>query len=408
MALQINQFQPNEFTSLYGLHTASTADWARLVYALRNDPAINARQLQVNLNEAGEYTGWAYSDIATFVYGGGIWVEWCGWPMAITDFTAPYGAGDFQVNFQHLLEAMDVSGGYQAGPVSFSAVPPGWPYTRSLVSTGPVQGKGFEVNPNALNESFGNNQYVYSSFAIRYGEGAYLYAFANSNSYGLADRTGQVPYSQYWPFIQKVIHEVISYRLTSSSGPGCTRYGTYKGEMSGGNFIYERTQGVDTIRTIVDSQCTPIPGPGAVTIVKAPTQSGSGSSSGPGGSGRGLCNGFGTYVGPGNMVGSSDAYDAYKTTTATGYTYNIVDPTSCRLIDAFAHTTPVSSSSGGSAGGGSSGGGSSSGATSIQPSSQPAAPSASGANFFSTKNVLLLGGGLAAAGGLYYYLTRRQ
>lgn len=398
MALLINQFQPNFFTDIHGLHTAPTADWGKLVYALENDAAINARQLQVNLNEAGEYTGFAYSDIATFVYGGGIWVEWCGWPMAITDLTGAIGY--FADNFQNLLEAMDVSAGYQAGPVSFSAVPSGWPYSRSLVSTGPVQGKGFTANPNAMNQSFGNDEYVYSSFAIRYGKGVYFYAFANSNAYGLTDPTGLVPFSQYWPFIQKIIYEVIGYGLTSSSGPGCNQYGTYKGETTNGDFVYERVQGSDTIRTIVDSQCTPI----SVSVLPASQSTGGSSANGTGttigGSGRGLCTSAGTYMGPGNDYGSSEEYDVYKVDTSTGYIYNVVDPSTCTVLHQFSHTTQQSTSPSGS--------GSSGSVSPVVTHTGGSTSSSSGNSSLTSgeKTALLIAGGVAVAGIGYYFLTQ--
>jgi len=358
MALQITMFQ----RTIYADHYAPPSEWSQLYYALQNDPSLNSQNIQVILNDEGEYTGYTYEDIATFVAGGGVWIDGCGWPMATTN-TGPFGQlGDFPANFDHLVEALNSPMGYNEGPPSFSAVPQGFPYPRSLVVTGQPESKGFVVNQNAPQAQDGNN-YVYSSFAIKYQKGAYIYAFGNDNAYGSAQFFGVnanpgVPFSTYWPFVQSIV------------------------------------------QSIVDSYCTPVSVQVLSGGTSSPTQTpGSGSSTSSPTSGRGLCVGVGSYMGPGNDFGSSAEYDVYKVDTSTGYIYNLVDPSTCTVVHQFSHTTSPTST------GASSG---SSGGVSVSQGGKgtSTASAATVALTSGEKTALLIAGGVAVAGVGYYLLTR--
>jgi len=358
----------------------------------------------VILNDEGEYTGYTYEDIATFVAGGGVWIDGCGWPMATTN-TGPFGQlGDFPANFDHLVEALNSPMGYNEGPPSFSAVPQGFPYPRSLVVTGQPESKGFVVNQNAPQAQDGNN-YVYSSFAIKYQKGAYIYAFGNDNAYGSAQFFGVnanpgVPFSTYWPFVQSIVQSIVDYRRNQTSGPGCSGVGSYKGETNDGNFVYEGVLNGKLTRTIVDSYCTPVSVQVLSGGTSSPTQTpGSGSSTSSPTSGRGLCVGVGSYMGPGNDFGSSAEYDVYKVDTSTGYIYNLVDPSTCTVVHQFSHTTSPTST------GASSG---SSGGVSVSQGGKgtSTASAATVALTSGEKTALLIAGGVAVAGVGYYLLTR--
>ncbi len=328
MALSIQMFTQQTY---YANHYAPNSEWSQLYYALQNDASLNSKDISVKLNDEGEYTGWTYSEIASFVEGGGIWIDWCGWPLAATDTTIFVPMGDFEANFAGLAKSLGVPMGYENGPPSFSAVPSGFPYVRSLCTTGAVEGQGFEANPNSISTVSGTT-HCYSSFAIRYGKGAYFYAFGNNIAYGYGDLLPQtpnpgVPFDQYWPFIQSVMQEIVGYKLTTSSGPGCSYYGTYKGQTSSGLFIYERQSGSDIIQTIVDSTCTPI---GGVKTI-APTNCNSNGQ-------------YGTYVGTGANFGSVATDAVYMKQGSGTYTLSVIDPTTCALNGSFQHTGTFSTS----------------------------------------------------------------
>jgi hypothetical protein len=402
---------------VHNVHTATQSDWERLQYALQNTPGIENLDLTVYLNQGGEYSYYGWHDVLGMIANGGVWIDWTGWPFAVTNLTG--AIGNFPANFQNLAESMGLALGYNGGDASFSAVPPGWPYVRSLVTTGPVQGKNFIINHAADNTIYGNN-YVYSSFAIRYQKGAYIYAFANGRSYDTANplavnTPSGVPFSQYWPFIEQVLRDIASYPSTSTSAPVCPNLGTYKGTNQNGEYIYVLQQGDKTITSLSIGNCTAL----SQTVTYSSTGTvtgtvyGNGSGSG-GGSSNKNCPTLGQYLGDGSVVGANPKYNAYILYGSDYYIYNLALPGSCTASYFFRHTgSPVHSGgvpSGGTAslppssGSGSSG---SSSAPSGGGSSSPKPPTSSGFQL-TTQNALLIGGGLAAVGLAYFWYKRRH
>lgn len=390
-------------------NSAPSAWWGELLDDLQKTPVIVGSDLTIYLNENGEYCNIPTAEVAAMIAQGGIWIDWCGWPFYYNLFDATMAVFGPELytspdRFGNLVQHMGFQLGYGSlGYPVFDRTPPGYEYLRALKTTGPVDMTGFTYNSNTPPSQSGST-YIYPSFAIRYGKGAYIYAMGLShdptNPFDLADAFGSphlkgqpvsVTPDQYVPFVRGVIQDVLGYKLTPKSGPGCSEFGAYKGENAAGHFVYQRVQNGQTIQTIVDDTCTPIQG--GVSIVKSPTVSTPVQSAG--GSGRGLCAGQGTYVGPGNLVGSSEEYDAYRVDTSNGYTYNIVDPTTCSLIHSYPHVTKVSASTQPVK---------TTGVAASQPSS--GAPTTAKSTFFTTQNMLLLGGGLVLAGGIYYYATR--
>ncbi len=346
---------PNGFSTLYGKSAAPLYDWTKLANALRLDSHISTADISITLNEQGEYSGRPYQEIANYVSAGGVWIEWCGWPLSVTDFGA---IGDFPANFTNLMSAMDVGVEYIGSTdnqASFAALPSGWPYERSLVLTSPPTGKGFIANTAAphettvktLSNGTVENIYVYSSFGVRFGKGAYFYAYGNTSAYTPFEQPGpgHVPFDEYWPFIQKVLYEVLGYGLTSTSPPSCgAQYGTYKGQTKTGLFIYQEIKGNYNYMRLIDGNClihstyvTPLSNPTAIPSTPGQTATTYA---------RGKCP-LGIYMGDGTSVGANAKYDAYMLTSSTGYTYYLVDPNSstpCKVLFTYHHTHLVQAS----------------------------------------------------------------
>lgn len=421
MSLYVDVHQPNFFSG----HAAPTQDWSQLQLALQNSPRIQTSNLQVILNEQGEYSGWPYTQIASFVQNGGIWIDWCGWPLALTDFS---GFGDFPANFTNLAAALGSPMGYDQGQVSFSAIPSGWPYVRSLVVTG-TPGGGFIANPNTQNITSGSKQ-VYSSFAIRSGKGAYIYAFGNNESYGAslffaAGGVGHVPFAQYWPFIQQVIDDILGQGTVASAPPSYgAQYGTYVGQQSNGDYVYASTQNGVTRNTVIKAvpggyeiagtyyhggTATQYAGSSVNPIGSSPGSSGSSTSTS---TGTGNCSGYGTYIGNGASYDANPKYDVYAFFNPDGsYVYTVVDPSNCQKIAAYTHQAPITQTSGVSGKTATTGTPSTGAGSTSQPSVGTKAVvtgTTSVSGLLQNKTALTLGA-VAAVGGLgYWYWRNRQ
>lgn len=398
MALTVNMFTRTFLAD----HYAPPSEWDELYYALTKSPQLNSENLTVILNDEGEYSGWTYNDIASFIAGGGVWIDWCGWPLAITDTAAIYDylpglsdVGDFPANFGHLTKALGCPMGYKEGDPSFSAVPAGFPYVRSLVVSGSSRCNGFMVNPNTPTMQYGND-YCYSSFAIRYQKGAYIYAFGNNDNYGAGVLSASkanpgVSFAKYWPFIEKVMSDLIGYKLTTTGGPSYTQYGTYVGETPQGYFIYERQQNGQTIQTLVDINGTVI-SHGVIVVGKNGSSSSGGiSNTSVGSSACGNTNAHGYYVGTGDQYGSNARYTVYEAQATDGYYLTVLDPADgCKVVGRYFHQTATKTPAT-KAGAGTNKANTIAKATDTSTSAQ------------STNTTLLwVGGGLLAAGAAWY------
>lgn len=175
--------------------------------------------------------------LAGMVKSGAVWVDWCGWPMFYGS-TGTYGAGGFGTFLSALgIVATDLP--YDPARPIFGYIEPGQPgapftepimygcfalpgqlgdgYDRSLIvdrslSSMDTNGRPWQVNTDAPFQYWdigGNRQYVYSSFAILAGNGAYIYAYGNDTPYCLWEQTSGLSYgvglSQYLPFIRRIV-----------------------------------------------------------------------------------------------------------------------------------------------------------------------------------------------------------
>lgn len=418
MALSVSiQKEPFFIYVANNVHTATPAEWSQLQTALTTTSGIENLNLTVYLNEGGEYSYYDYKTLLGMIADGGVWIDWTGWPLAVTNLTSPTpGFTGWEYNFQNLATSMGLALGYNGGPADFSAVPPGWPYVRSLVSSMPVTGQNFTSNPYAKSTVYGSD-HVYSSFAIRYQKGAYVYAFANGVSYDTANPFASntpsgVPFSEYWPFIEQVLKDIGTYPSTSAAAPDCTStLGTYQGTNVNGEYIYVLTSGDQTTTTVSLGSCTPL----SQTKTSSSNGSVTGQVYGSATTSSTACPNLGAYLGDGSVVGANPKYNAYVAYFSDYYEYRLALPGSCNALFTYRHTSTPPSVNKGVPGTGTpvtSGGSGSGGTTSPTPSGgggkSTTAPTGTGLpSFLTTQNALLIGGGLVAAG-LGYYLYKRR
>ena len=408
-------------------NTAPGAYWSQLETDLRLDTVIQDSNLTIYLNENGEYSGVSPQTVANLVQNGAVWIDWCGWPFYYNDISSVLAGilgssiasfSESPGGFGAMVAAMGFPLGYNSlsHPV-FAPVPSGIPYVRSLIVSGQVRIPGFQANGFLSSPYYqSGGTYIYPSFAIPYGKGAYIYAFASAtpinDPFAIANiNSGQRPNSvtppQYIPFVKQIITSILQKGNASSSAPQCPTVGTYAGATgTAGLSVYTMTKSGVTRRATADGQCT----------ILSSTYTGSGSSanlsqaalanlfdngsSASGATGvtsstpRGKCTNFGSYSGPGNDFGTYAGYDVYKQTTGGGYVYNVVNPATCQLIHSYPHSSQVSSAPSQTSGSGS---GTSSGSA---PKSTTVPPISS--------TTWLIAGGVALAGAAWFLWPRKE
>ena len=346
-------------------NAASSSYWGQLEASLRLNTAIANANFTIYLNENGEYSGVSPQTIANEIYNGAVWIDWCGWPLWYNDINAVLSTMGGGAHFGDLMTAFGYQMGYQGNSYpSFSAVPSGFPYLRSLVVSSKPQNPGFIANPNTPSWTTGGD-YTYSSFAVRYGAGAYIYAVGLAHPITdpfcfFCTDVGATPNSvtpaQYIPFVKQILDSLVSTGSVTSQAPQCSSVGSYVGNsgLSAGFYYYTKTANGVTRRAVADSNCdiqsaTFLGGSQYGSLSQAQlsnifangsaTASGGTTSSTP----RGKCTGKGIYMGPGNDFGSYAGYDVYKQTNSTGYVYNVVNPTTCHTVASYPHSTQVAS-----------------------------------------------------------------
>ena len=177
-------------------HSAPVSEWQ----SLQSDLQGQTNGHYVYLNELGENTTVPLSTIVRMIENGAVWVDYCGWPFwgvssgAFSDFLQLMGMNIPNVSF------------FTSGDMYDN-------YPRSLSMHQPFP-SSFVVNTLAFHTNFYNiltfsPLYVAASFAIKYGKGAYVYAFGNDGQkYGfLSASAGDqgVPVANYASFIQSIL-----------------------------------------------------------------------------------------------------------------------------------------------------------------------------------------------------------
>ena len=266
------------------VHTPNFTQWATLSSYL---PVVENRNIY--LNDLGENASDKYPPtlVAEMIKNGDIWIDWCGWPFW------DYGSSAIQ-------ELMSILG-YNVSPVDFNMgdvgdTSPSTNFERSLILPGPLTSPGI-VNSGAPHGTaqlmhYGiiasGERYWYSSFAIKSGNGAYIYGFGNDSSYGLGGLGGYttgIPISEYAPFISQILK---SLNVATSSPapapvvtgpPSCPVYGTYYGKgTEAGTYVFAKYYDGYFLSYVVDDACNLKGGPYYHALPSA-------SSSGSGGSG---------------------------------------------------------------------------------------------------------------------------
>lgn len=175
---------------------ASSAAWQALLDQLSSDIAQGVPfPGLVLLNEDGSFLlHYRISDIASFVHGGGVWVDYCTWPMK-TDISSvlgipyPFGAGGFAAFAQDTIGSPLSLGADdpQFSPPLFSGLHVPGGLSNALFTTqnlGNTPGIGLPVGftalpytpPLATQPYKGATAYIAPMFSISYGKGYYFYA----------------------------------------------------------------------------------------------------------------------------------------------------------------------------------------------------------------------------------------
>jgi|GEM_PF-5645139 len=211
--------------------------WDQLAQALESSGA--GRVLRIILNRQGNGPDDSPSDAASFVEGGGVWIDWCAWPWYYqpggdvvnapgTGFSVfnAQGLGNRIIPLYHsssflggLLNAggiipgasllnRDIPFGWGGAPWAPLVDPRVYPYNRGLVTlTAPdtrgivTQAPWFEVHyaaPTGIQQI-----YLYSTLRIPAGNGNgnYFYAAVSAGPFGGADPHSAVQPAAYIPFI---------------------------------------------------------------------------------------------------------------------------------------------------------------------------------------------------------------
>lgn len=361
----------------FAASSAPTTEWGELETSLKTDAQINNSNLQIVLNENGSYNNYSPETLASMIYSGTVFIDWCNWPMYYDDASSislgfsnllPVLFGNSSANFGEFMAQMGLTVAYKNSsyPI-FYPTPSGVDYACSLMTTGAVpSGLGFKVNPNTSFQTI-DDTYIYPSFMVRYGKGAYFYAFGNDkrgisgsklNTGFLSGFQIGVPQSAYIPFIVDELHALLDEGNTSSGPPACTQYGTYVGQGSdagvgAGEFVFTATQNGVKRNTVVRSNCTQVASyyfggtaeQFAGTGIKYPSSSSSASTSksatgtatvtitaGNNSSGPAECGyQFGEYKGTGKAVDVADGLQLFSEVKNGQLVNTVIDPLTCKV-----------------------------------------------------------------------------
>lgn len=306
-------------------HPAPASAWNALAQTLQ---PLGAHR-DIYLNELGENPSVALTSykIASLIKAGAVWVDWCGWPM--------YGQGGAS-GFSTLLGALGVSipgltfdTSKLPQNISLSAAAStALTYERILISTAPFPAAILTNYRTGYGSTSGIGQKFYfaSSFAIKYGKGAYIYAFGNNGqSFGLLQfnrnaNPGVLP-TNYIPFVIDTIQSLPALVTPQpTSPPSCGQYGTYVGAgaaagVQPGLYVFTRIQNGEKVNTVVDNACRVV-AVYAHNQTPAPSSGGSsGGSTSTGGSKPPATSGGSTAGTGGSAAGSSGGTTSSQPTT---------------------------------------------------------------------------------------------
>ena len=185
--------------------SAPAASWNGLISALTSGP-LSARRMVFNLggarlpNQGGD---WTPATVASFCRSGGVFVDYCGWPMYYASNPTLTGEPGSS-GFKSFLNASGAYGLPYAGFNSSEATGTyggHYPYSRSLVlNAQPPQVSWFDPNTRAailrnyhLNGLAGPS-WIYASFAVMIGSGMYCYAYGGTKqNLGFSFQVGVTP-----------------------------------------------------------------------------------------------------------------------------------------------------------------------------------------------------------------------
>ncbi len=236
-------------------NSAPDANWTALIDALAKGPLANSGRT-VYFNKNGEnLVDTDDRQVAQKCHDGAVWIDYCGWPFyryinlngsnLIAPVTGPGAFPDFLKTTGALLPFETFDGtGYlvEANMLGMTK----WPYDRSLVlSKAPPQVPWFIPSLGAANarpyraygaDSPETDYWVYESFAILVGSGAYVYAYGGMSGGFLQPFNSGVAPSTYANFINGMAHYIGidgAQPITTSGGGGSTGGGSTGG--SGGS-----------------------------------------------------------------------------------------------------------------------------------------------------------------------------
>ena len=212
---------------------APSSSWNALVAALAAGPLGHSGR-KVIFNLGGESLpsqggpkgqGYGVNDVANFCRAGGVWIDYCGWPMYYNPVNPSYqtsGAQGFRTFLSDIgavgmpfstfdsygISSVNLSGGLGTGGTTSGT----WPYNRSMVlKQRPPQVSWFI--PNLRTSPAGNpfktygtgsgatDHWLYPSFALLIGSGAYVYAYGGLPSALFTAANPGIAASTYAAFI---------------------------------------------------------------------------------------------------------------------------------------------------------------------------------------------------------------
>ncbi len=300
------------------VHTATASQWDALAAAL---PQFYGHD--VYLNNLGENVSDKYPPtlVGQLIQQGAVWIDWCGWPFWDYGSTA----------FQELMSLLGIQATPDFNMADIGDKVPGTTFERSLILPAQLlqpavynhnapHGTAQKMNAGIIAVG---QRYWYSSFAILYGKGAYIYAYGNDSSYGLFGVGGYntgVPLSQYNPFILEVLSNLPQPSPNPVPGPpSCPYYGQYYGPgQTAGTYVFTKQYSGYFEAYVVDQNCKLLGGPYYHSTNPTPPTGGSSGGTTSGGSGGTPTSGTGTNSGGGNTGGSGGSVQSPPPTTSSG------------------------------------------------------------------------------------------
>ena len=147
----------------------------------------------VTINAGGEYIDRPPKEIANYVVNGGVWVDYCGWPM-YGIWVPGYTQMLRDAGFQQFLKAanMSLDFTFDTKVIGAAFLLTNFPYARSLrIWTSRPKW----IIPNDKSPQFLGNfglelagptyTEVYSNFAMKIGNGYYFYGYADDTGFGI-------------------------------------------------------------------------------------------------------------------------------------------------------------------------------------------------------------------------------